>query len=491
MRESNSLSRCALAALVLLVGSALSAPADETTANSATAPRATEPDADSPASSPMTAAPTTAAPTTAAPTTAAPMPAPAETAPAASDEPAEADLPWLDDYAAGLKAAEAAGRPLVILYHNPADEARTARFERETLHAGAVRDLLDHCTLAKLQQDYRIKAGGEEFELLKHASFAQLGGRVGLAVVDTVHRDSPQFRHVVTALPMTHTPPSQDALVAMLEKHVPEDVLAKLAALEWHEDYGEAIKKAERERRMLFIYFRNEARDAEQEQFERETLSNVRVRRKLGRFVLARLTRSTEIKVQDQPVKLIDHASFSTMYGRQGIAIVDTTEPQSRNFRQVVSAFPFSPRRRYDARRLGVILDLPRGTLTQRTLVYAVRTHPEAPASTDGALNEMLAEEAESHSQYQADIDNQGHHNWGNRFQRISARLPGGMVAVEVCAESWPGEELVDAAEECVHSWRQSSGHWGAVSARQPFFGYDMKLGSRAVWYATGIFGRH
>lgn len=471
MRESNPILRCAFCAATLLIGT-FAARADEPNANPpAETPRATEPDVQ--------------------PAALAPLPTLGETSADAADPSAETALTWLDDYGAGLKAAEAAGRPLVILFHNRADAERTARFERETLAAGAVRDLLGHCTLAKLPHDYRVKAGGEEFELLKHGSFAALGGQVGLAVVDTVHRDSPQFRHVVAAAPIAEAPPSQDALVAMLEKHVPEDALAKLAALEWHEDYGEAIKQAERERRMLFIYFRNAARDAEQEHFERETLSNLRVRRKLGRFVLARLTRDAEIKVQDQPVKLIEHASFGTMYGRQGIAIVDTSEPESRNFRQVVSAFPFSPRKRYDSRRLGVILDLPRGTLTQRTLVYAVRTHPEAPASADGAYNEMLAEEAESHSQHQADIDNQGHHNWGHRFQRISARLPGGMVAVEVCAESWPGEELVDAAEECVNSWRQSSGHWGAVSARQPFFGYDMKLGSRAVWYATGIFGRH
>jgi hypothetical protein len=286
-------------------------------------------------------------------------------------------------------------------------------------------------------------------------------------------------------------PAGEAQLIALLERHVPEEALAKVAELHWHEDYSEAIRTAERERRMLFVYFRNDDRDAEQEQFERDALSSVRVRRRLGCFVLARLSRRTTVQVEGQPVELLKHASFSTMYGRQGIAIVDTSDANSRHFRQVVSAFPFNVRKRYDARRLSVILGLPRGTLTQRTLIYAVRTHPEAPQSTSGRWDTMLAEEAESHSRHQAEIDNQGHHNWGHRFQRISARLPGGMVAVEVCAESWPGEELVDAAEECVNSWRQSSGHWGAVSTRQPHFGYDMKLGSRAVWYATGIFGRH
>ena len=63
------------------------------------------------------------------------------------------------------------------------------------------------------------------------------------------------------------------------------------------------------------------------------------------------------------------------------------------------------------------------------------------------------------------------------------------MLSREVCAESWPGQRLVEAAEECVHSWRQSSGHWEAVSGQHVCFGYDMKLGASGVWYATGIFG--
>jgi len=98
-------------------------------------------------------------------------------------------------------------------------------------------------------------------------------------------------------------------------------------------------------------------------------------------------------------------------------------------------------------------------------------------------------EEAQSHSQYQADIRRQGHHYWESRFHRIVARLPGGLGAREVCAESWPGENLVEAAIECVRCWRLSDGHWSAVRAPNRCFGYDMKRGSNGVWYATGIFG--
>jgi hypothetical protein len=126
--------------------------------------------------------------------------------------------------------------------------------------------------------------------------------------------------------------------------------------------------------------------------------------------------------------------------------------------------------------------------LTQRTLILAVRIHPEGPSSTDGVFLTTLAKESESHARHQAQINLQGHHNWESRFHRISARLPGGHSAQEVCAESWPRMGLIAAALDCVHSWRQSSGHWSAVLSRHSYFGYDMKRGSNGVWYATGIF---
>ncbi|MCX7429404.1 MAG: hypothetical protein NTW96_27740, partial [Planctomycetia bacterium] len=70
-----------------------------------------------------------------------------------------------------------------------------------------------------------------------------------------------------------------------------------------------------------------------------------------------------------------------------------------------------------------------------------------------------------------------------------NARLARGISAREVCAESWPGERLVEAAIECVRCWRLSSGHWNAVRSSQRVFGYDMKCGANGVWYATGILG--
>lgn len=186
---------------------------------------------------------------------------------------------------------------------------------------------------------------------------------------------------------------------------------------------------------------------------------------------------------------LLDHPAFEEMLGLPGIALIDMRDRASPQFHHVVSVFPFS-QGPITRQQFMAMLQLPDGSLTQRTLLWAVWTHAEHPQSASAEASPELMQEAASHADYQARIRLQGHHHWDARFNRINGKLPRGLVAQEVCAESWPNQRLVEAAQECVHSWRQSSGHWDAVSTRHPLFGYDMKRGANGIWYATGIFGR-
>lgn len=259
--------------------------------------------------------------------------------------------------------------------------------------------------------------------------------------------------------------------------------------VEWMTDYGAAVRSAQKQRKyLLLVFYADESRDLKQVQLA--VLADP-LRQLLDRYVPCQLSVDTRVVVEGKEQRLLDHAAFEALGGEPGLAIIDYANPDQPHYGFVVSALPFTPGRyyRYDPKHLRVLLDLPPGTLTQRTLIFAVRIHPERPASTDGEYDPVLAKEAESHSQYQARIRLQGHHNWGWRFQRIVARLGGGLRAQEVCAESWPGERLVDAAVDCVQSWRQSPGHWSAVRSRQIRYGYDMRRGSNGIWYATGIFG--
>jgi len=261
------------------------------------------------------------------------------------------------------------------------------------------------------------------------------------------------------------------------------------AEVNWHLDYSEAMAIARREGKMLLTFF-DSPTDELCRQFEKETLGDEQVRRKLQDYVCLKLPRDATISSDGKQITLLKHETFREMLGRPGVAIVDFAHQAPHLHGSVVSTFPLTEELYYTPRHMSVILDLPPGTLSQRTLIYAVRTHPESPASTSGRIDDFLLGEAKSHSRHQARIRLQGHHQWNTRFHRINAKLGGGLTASEVCAESWPGENLVEAAVECVRCWRLSQGHWSAVRALHPVYGYDMKRGGNGVWYATGIFGR-
>ena len=284
-------------------------------------------------------------------------------------------------------------------------------------------------------------------------------------------------------------------LPVVAQGRMPNAVSATAPAIpiNWYTDYPTALQAAKDQARMLFIYFYTPERDAAGERFEQKSLPDLRVRRQLEGYVAVKLPVNTEVEVNGKPTRLLDHGAFSAMEHEQGIAILDFAHPRAEQYGRVVTAVPFVEGRtyQYQPKHLSIILDLPPGTVTQRTLIFAVRIHPEAPASVKGQFDQGLAAEAKSHSNYQASSRVQGHQQWDSRFQRISGRLPWGLRAQEIVAESWPHEGLLDAAIDCVQSWRQSSGHWRAVRSWQPRFGYDMQRGSNGIWYATGIFGNN
>ncbi|MEK6238156.1 MAG: hypothetical protein N2C14_25870 [Planctomycetales bacterium] len=272
------------------------------------------------------------------------------------------------------------------------------------------------------------------------------------------------------------------------QDEAPEAPVEKIEPLPWRTDYLEALSEARDENKLLFLFFHHGPEDRSRRAFETLTLVDSHVRELLRDFVVAKTPVDAKINVDGEEIPLLQHKAFQAMQGRQGIAIVDMKHEGTEYYGRMVSAFPFSPGHYYSAAPTRVILELPAGTLTQRTMVYAVRTHPETPASTNGNWNSFLAGQAQEHSNHQAQTRIQGHQGFMERFHRIQANLRGGPSASEVVAESWEGQTLVEAAKECVRSWRQSPSHWGAVRSFQEYFGYDMKKGPDGVWYATGIF---
>lgn len=277
--------------------------------------------------------------------------------------------------------------------------------------------------------------------------------------------------------------------------------------LDWHSDYFEAYRAAQKSHKMLFIYFCDNGavhggsgQPIPLDPVDSE-LSNPITRAKLDRFVLLRLPLDASVPVDGRPSVLLSHPAFALLRSGPGVAILDLAHPDAPYYTFVVSICPFTAGKYYhfQPEHVATLLDLPAGTMTQRTMVFAVRIHPERPASTLGEASPVLYDEAESHSRYQAQVQVQGHQQWESRFHRIIGRLFGRggrgsttvMVApapAEVVAESWPNENLLDSCVDCVDSWRQSSGHWSQVHAQHVSYGYDIQRGANGIWYATGIF---
>jgi hypothetical protein len=275
------------------------------------------------------------------------------------------------------------------------------------------------------------------------------------------------------------------ALPAVAEDRQPYSV----PELCWHNNYADAVNVATREKKMLLVYFSERRLDAVHQAFARTTLGDPRVANELSRkYVLCRVIDREKILFARRRAALLDHPAFAEMQSRPGIAILDFAHEKAEYYQQVVSAFPFTSGKYYNAAAMLTILALPEGSLTQRTMIYAVRTHPDRPQSTLGEFHPVLAEQAKKQSVRMASMRNQGHHNWGSRAQQISYQV-GGMPQ-EIVAESWPGETLLEACQDCVDSWRQSSGHWRQVRSRHGIFGYDIQKGQNGIWYATGIFAR-
>ncbi len=185
---------------------------------------------------------------------------------------------------------------------------------------------------------------------------------------------------------------------------------------------------------------------------------------------------------QADAAALVGDPSLVEMRGGCGLFVVDHAHDAWRG--RIVSILPRTPGKyyRFAPHHIDELASLPPASLTQRSLILAVRIHPEHPRSTQGACDAALCQEAEAHSAHQARIRRQGHHGWNVRSQRI------GGSAAEVCAESWEHQDLLDSCVDCVASWRQSSGHWRAVSGQHSAYGYDIRRGSNSIWYATGIF---
>lgn len=451
--------------------------------------------------------------------------------------PATSPLALHPDYPTAYRAARDQKRLLVVFF---ASESQLSHAEQGL--RDALRDFTDRCDAVIIPPGSTVRTKQGLTVLREDPAFSGLEGQPGVALISFLGGpDDPDFGRVIRTLPLPSDTWSEEQRAALarelalhLAKPLPAasdsvatkspgmaqatspdkeagpatesdppatarpsatpavDLATFLAPIRdsdmWLTSYEQGVAQAKREKKMLLVYLYPERNEKLRKSFEESTLRDEGVLKELANYVRVRLPESAQVEVDGQQVPLLSQPMLSEMEGQPGLFIIDYASEGEKFYGEVVSQFPFLDGRAYTSQQMLAILTLPPGTLTQRTMVYAVRTHPERPRSVLGRPDRYLFSEAEKHSEYQARIRVQGHHFWETRFARIIRALRGGRTASEVCAESWPGQGLLRAALECVRSWRLSSGHWRAVSSQHEAYGYDIKRGANGVWYATGIF---
>jgi hypothetical protein len=300
----------------------------------------------------------------------------------------------------------------------------------------------------------------------------------------------------------------------------------ELDHLSWETNYTTALQKAKEQSKNLLIYFyavtdspaipssteerfikvgNNEIRQvvyvlpqlqkplpiaAACREFEQRAFFKSDVLDLLNNYVLLKLpidaVQESE-NAEQSGVPILNLPKFREMAHLPGLAVIDYEHKDAPYYEELVGILPFLRAKPPTSEQVQTFLTLPPGTLTQRTLIYAIRIHPERPLSTMGTFHPFVTKEATEHSVYQAKKGVLGHQNFGTRSNRISGELEQGSVS-EICAQSWTDEGLFEAAIGCVRAWRNSSGHWSAARKKHTYYGYDMVLGANHIWYATGIF---
>ena len=299
----------------------------------------------------------------------------------------------------------------------------------------------------------------------------------------------------------------------------------QIGELSWMENYSDAYREAVNQHKQLLILFRDNKHPENTADLEKKILAHEELQPILETFVRVELpldvlappkpkleatlvdSKASEQKTdgvkpavaalettpavapakveEEAPQKLLEAHAFHHMRRLPGLAIIDLMDKKDALFGQVVSACPVDEWNFTTPASLQTVLELPRGRLTQRVLVYVLRTHPERPLSVWGTSKLWLAEQARHHSNLMAQYYSVGHHDWGNRSALIGQTL--GSYPSEV-ASLGGGATILQAAHSAVQIWRSSGVHWGMMISPNRFFGYDMVQASNGTWYATGIF---
>ena len=186
------------------------------------------------------------------------------------------------------------------------------------------------------------------------------------------------------------------------------------------------------------------------------------------------------------PNLLLKHRSFRHLGTQPGIAVVDLTNRSSPNYARVVTVLPLPESGQFQNGSLTLALNLPKGTISQRTLLFAIRSTVPDSSLSMREFNSTLVELAHRNSRYMANSGQAGSFDQETHRQRIEQEF-GPQAELKQLVFATDSEATIhEAALQAVTSWIETSESFDVLDAPATEMGMDMFQNFESgQWFVT------
>jgi hypothetical protein len=287
-------------------------------------------------------------------------------------------------------------------------------------------------------------------------------------------------------------PASEDPLQDVVAEPSPEKLPGTLT---WHSDYLAAYFEAAQEKRYLLMLFRETIVGGD-EVASTDSFFAPSMRPMLEQFSRVDLPLNAAMPdnsgpgsnetENDLPNLLLKHRSFRHLGVRSGIAVVDLTDPESANHARVVSVLPLPDNGLFSDDELMLALNLPKGAISQRTLLFAVRSTVPDSGLSMRQFSPTLIELAHRNSKYMASVEKIESFEQDARREQIAEEFGQQAELQELFFATESDATIHEAARQAVTRWTETSAAFDVLTTPATAMGMDMFQSSASGrWFVT------
>jgi hypothetical protein len=288
--------------------------------------------------------------------------------------------------------------------------------------------------------------------------------------------------------PQASEGPLQDVVAQPSPEQLP-------GSLTWHSDYLAAYFEAAREKRFLLMLFRESIVGGDVVT-SADSFFAPSMRPMLEQFSRVELPlnaampdnsepRSVEAE-NNLPNLLLKHRSFRHLGVRPGIAVVDLTDPESTNHARVVFVLPLPENGLFGDDELMLALSLPKGAISQRTLLFSIRSIVPDSSLSMRKFSPTLIELAHQNSKYMASVEKIELFEQVARRKQIAGEFGQQAELRELFFATESDTTIHDAARQAVTRWTESSDAFDVLTTPATAMGMDMfQSAESGRWFVT------